>query len=101
MPPLFLRLWSRVRATVAPVPDISATLWLQTLQRYPFLAALSLHDQSKLRAVSPFFRPPKECPGAPGLLVPVSMASDIAAQACLPLLHWGDRLAAKCRWPWS
>ncbi|RYE16981.1 MAG: mechanosensitive ion channel, partial [Sphingobacteriales bacterium] len=26
--------------TVAPVPDISAALWLQTLQRYPFLSAL-------------------------------------------------------------
>ena len=43
MPPLLNRLWRRVRATVAPVPDISATLWLQTVQRYPFLAALSLH----------------------------------------------------------
>ena len=32
MPPLLNRLWSRVRATVAPVPDISAELWLQTLQ---------------------------------------------------------------------
>ena len=42
MPPLLNRLWRRVRATVAPVPDISATLWLQTLQRYPFLARLSL-----------------------------------------------------------
>src|SRR3989344_5016565 len=90
MPPLFLRLWSRVRATVAPVPDISATLWLQTLQRYPFLAALSLHDQSKLRAVSALFLHHKEFHGAHGLVVTDSMAIDIAAQACLPLLHWGD-----------
>jgi len=49
---LLNRLWRRVRATVAPVPDISATLWLQTVQRYPFLAALSLHDQAKLRVLS-------------------------------------------------
>ena len=52
MPPFLDRLWSRVRATVAPVPDISATLWLETLQRYPFLAALPLHDQATLRAPS-------------------------------------------------
>ena len=90
MPPLFLRLWSRVRATVAPVPDISATLWLQTLQRYPFLAALSLHDQSKLRALSALFLHHKEFHGAHGLVVTDTMAIDIAAQACLPLLHWGD-----------
>ena len=49
MPPFLNRLWRHVRSTVAPVPDISATLWLQTLQRYPFLAELSLHDKSKLR----------------------------------------------------
>ena len=55
MPPLLNRLWRRVRATVAPVPDISATLWLQTVQRYPFLAALSLHDQAKLRVLSALF----------------------------------------------
>ena len=55
MPPFLDRLWSRVRATVAPVPDISATLWLETLQRYPFLAALPLHDQAKLRALSALF----------------------------------------------
>lgn len=90
MPPLFNRLWSRVRATVAPVPDISATLWLQTLQRYPFLAALSLHDQSKLRALSALFLHHKEFHGAHGLVVTDAMAIDIAAQACLPLLHWGD-----------
>ncbi|MFP5446125.1 MAG: zinc-dependent peptidase, partial [Betaproteobacteria bacterium] len=90
MPPLFNRLWSRVRATVAPVPDISATLWLQTLQRYPFLAALSLHDQAKLRALSALFLHHKEFHGAHGLVVTDAMAIDIAAQACLPLLHWGD-----------
>ena len=67
MPPLLNRLWRRVRATVAPVPDISATLWLQTLQRYPFLAALSLHDQSKLRALSALFLHHKQFHGAHGL----------------------------------
>jgi len=94
MPPLLNRLWSRVRATVAPVPDISATLWLQTLQRYPFLATLSLHDQAKLRALSALFLHHKQFHGAHGLVVTDAMAIDIAAQACLPLLHWGDAAAA-------
>ena len=90
MHPLFHRLWSRVRATVAPVPDISAARWLQTLQRYPFLAALSLHDQAKLRALSALFLHHKEFHGAHDLVVTDAMAIDIAAQACLPLLHWGN-----------
>lgn len=90
MPPILNRLWRRVRTTVAPVPDISATLWLQTLQRYPFLAALSLHDQSKLRALAALFLHEKRFHGAHDLVVTDAMAIDIAAQACLPLLHWGD-----------
>lgn len=90
MPPLLNRLWRRVRTTVAPVPDISATLWLQTLQRYPFLAALSLHDQSKLRALAALFLHQKRFHGAHDLVVTDAMAIDIAAQASLPLLHWGD-----------
>lgn len=90
MPPLLHRLWSRVRATVAPVPDISAELWLQTLQRCPFLAALSLHDQSKLRALSALFLDQKQFHGAHGLTVTDALAIDIAAQACLPLLHMGE-----------
>lgn len=94
MPPFLDRLWSRVRATVAPVPDISATLWLETLQRYPFLAALPLHDQAKLRALSALFLHHKQFHGAHGLVVTDAMAIDIAAQACLPLLHWGDAASA-------
>lgn len=86
-----LRQWARrVRATVAPVPDISADLWLQTVQRYPFLAALPLADLSKLRALSALFLDRKEFTGAHGLEVTDAMAVAIAAQACLPLLHWGD-----------
>ena len=50
MPPFLQRLWSHVRTVVAPVPDISAELWLQTLARYPFLAALPLAQASKVVA---------------------------------------------------
>ena len=79
----------RVRAAVAPVPDIGAELWLQTLGRHPFLAALPLQDQAKLRALSALFLQRKEFSGAHGLVVTDAMAVAIAAQACLPLLHWG------------
>ena len=47
--PLLQRAWNRLRASVAPVPDISAALWLNTLGQYPFLAALTLPEQAKLR----------------------------------------------------
>jgi Mlc titration factor MtfA (ptsG expression regulator) len=90
MPPILNRLWRHVRATVAPVPDISAELWLQTLHRYPFLAALSLPEQAKLRALSALFLDHKQFHGAHGLHVTDAMAIDIAAQACLPLLHLGE-----------
>lgn len=86
----FRKLFRRVRSTLAPVPDISATLWLQTLQRYAFLAALPLHDQGKLRALSALFLQRKQFTGAHGLHVTDAMAVAIAAQACLPLLHWGE-----------
>ena len=94
MPAFWNRLRRNLRATLAPVPDIPAALWLQTLQRYPFLAALPLHDQAKLRALSALFLHHKELHGAHGLEVTDAMAIDIAAQACLPLLHWGDAAQA-------
>ena len=85
--------WQRwvnaVRRTVAPVPDIPPALWLQTLQHYPFLFALTLQEQAKLRALSALFLHRKQFHGGQGLVVTDAMAVAIAAQACLPLLHWG------------
>ncbi len=86
----FRRLGNRLRATLAPVPDIAAPLWLQTLSHYRFLAALPAEDQAKLRALSALFLQRKEFTGAHGLEVTDAMAVAIAAQACLPLLHWGE-----------
>ena len=83
------RLASAVRRRVAPVPDIPPALWLQTLQHYPFLLALTLHEQAKLRALSALFLQRKQFHGGQGLVVTDAMAVAIAAQACLPLLHWG------------
>ncbi|KQR55353.1 zinc-dependent peptidase [Acidovorax sp. Leaf160] len=90
LPHALRRLANRVRATLAPVPDIDVPLWLQTVRRYPFLARLSAEEQSKLRALSALFLQRKEFTGAHGFEVTDAMAVAIAAQACLPLLHWGD-----------
>jgi len=90
MPAFWNRLRNRLRTTLAPVPDIPAERWLATLRRHPFLAALSLPDQAKLRALSALFLDGKQFHGAHGLEVTDAMAIDIAAQACLPLLHWGE-----------
>lgn len=92
--PLLQRAWNRLRAAVAPVPDISAPLWLHTLGQYPFLAALALPEQAKLRALAALFLQRKEFTGAHGLEVTDAMAVAIAAQACLPLLHLGAPRAA-------
>ena len=92
--PLLQRAWNRLRASVAPVPDISAALWLNTLGQYPFLAALTLPEQDKLRALAALFLQRKEFTGAHGLEVTDAMAVAIAAQACLPLLHLGEPRAA-------
>ena len=84
------RLWQRLRARFAPVPQIAPPLWLQTLRHYPFLSALSLHDQAKLRSLSALFLQRKQFHGGHGMVVTDAMAVAIAAQACLPLLHWGE-----------
>ncbi len=86
----FRRAANGLRSTLAPVPEIPAELWLNTVRQYPFLAALSIEDQSKLRAISALFLQQKEFTGAHGMEVTDAMAVTIAAQACLPLLHWGD-----------
>lgn len=83
------RLWSQIRRRVAPVPEIDAGLWLAAIEAYPFLAALPLADQAKLRALAALFLQRKQFHGAHGLEVSDTMAVQIAAQACLPLLHWG------------
>ncbi|QIL43586.1 zinc-dependent peptidase [Acidovorax sp. HDW3] len=80
----FLR---RLRARFAPLPAIDAPLWLAALAPYPFLTALSLAEQARLRALAALFLQRKEFSGAHGLEVSDAMALQIAAQACLPLLH--------------
>ncbi|MBY0454829.1 MAG: zinc-dependent peptidase [Burkholderiaceae bacterium] len=78
-----------VRAGVLAAPDIPDALWLPTLAHYPFLAALSAPQAEQLRHLSAAFLARKEFYGSHGLVVTDAMAVQIAAQACLLLLHWG------------
>ena len=84
------RLWRRLRSLIAPLPQIGPPLWLRTVQHYPFLNALALHEQAKLRTLSALFLQHKQFYGGHGLVVTDAMAVAIAAQACLALLHWGE-----------
>ncbi|MEG2631681.1 MAG: zinc-dependent peptidase, partial [Comamonas sp.] len=83
------RFWNQIQSRLAPVPEIDAGLWLSAIRAYPFLQTLALADQAKLRALAALFLQRKQFHGAHGLVVTDAMAVQIAAQACLPLLHWG------------
>ena len=88
-------LWQRLRGRAAHpgtphsgrlIPD---ALWQATLSEYGFLQALPEDEQTRLRQLASHFLAQKEFHGAQGLEVTDAMAVAIAAQACLPLLHWG------------
>ena len=88
-------LWQRLRGRAAhsnpaqggrPIPD---ALWQATLSEYGFLQVLPADEQARLRQLTSHFLAQKEFHGAQGLEVTDAMAVAIAAQACLPLLHWG------------
>ncbi|WP_101048549.1 zinc-dependent peptidase [Macromonas nakdongensis] len=94
----FGRLWQRWRRqpwwrTLAgrwhTPPDIPEGLWQHVLQAHPFLADLSTAEQAALRQLCRHFIAHKEFHGAQGLHITDAMAVTVAAQACLPLLHWG------------
>ncbi len=74
-----------------PIPD---ALWLDTLQRYRFLAQRPMADLLRLRELSTLFLARKEFAVAGGLVLSDAMALAVAAQACVPVLalglHWYD-----------
>jgi len=77
------------RAGARPRTVVDGALWQQTLAAYPFLAVLTVPEQERLRELSGHFLDAKEFHGAQGLAITDSMALAIAAQACLPVLHFG------------
>ncbi len=80
------RLRGPVRRPRRPLPDV---LWQETLAGLSFLQTLSPKDEARLRELSALFLEDKEFHGAQGLLITDAMALNIAAQACLPVLHFG------------
>ncbi|MFN7641426.1 MAG: zinc-dependent peptidase, partial [bacterium] len=88
------RVRGRARQPLRPLPD---ALWQTTLARCPYLTELTPPQQSRLRGLTALFLEDKEFHGAQGLLITDEMAVTIAAQACLPVLHFGPGAQA-LRW---
>ena len=80
------RLRGRERRPNKAIPD---ALWLQALQTCPFLDTMAPPELMRLRELSALFLEDKEFHGAQGLVITDAMAVTIAAQACLPVLHFG------------
>ena len=83
--------WLRAFFSGAPfqAKAIPEPLWQTTLQQYAFLADRPVAEQQQLRRLTSQFLAEKEFSGAHGLVVSDAMAVAVAAQACLPVLHWG------------
>ena len=84
------------RSTGLTPPAVPAALWQATVAARPFLQLPPAQD-AHLQALVAHFLQSKEFSGAAGLQVSDAMAVDIAAQACLLLLHWGTPAQA-LRW---
>src|SRR3990167_3617963 len=80
--PTFIQRWLPRR--LRRPPEIPASLWNATLAQHPFLAALTPHEQQRLRQLCQHFLLEKEFHGANGLTITDAMALTIAAQASLP-----------------
>lgn len=76
----------RERRPRQALPD---ALWQQTLADCHFLQACSAPELTRLRELSALFLEDKEFHGAQDLVITDAMALTIAAQACLPVLHFG------------
>ena len=95
--------WRRwlARATRGrPPAELPAPLWQAVCAHYPFLAALPAGDEARLRTLARHFLARKQFHGAFGLKVSDEMAVAVAAQACLPLLHWGAPNAPETALAW-
>ncbi len=82
--------WHRLLGHSPAAHAIPDALWRATLTHYPFLARMPEADAQHLRTLSGLFLARKQFTGAHGFTITDAMALAIAAQACLPLLHWGE-----------
>lgn len=72
----------------APAP-IADRLWAKTIADLPFLKALAVDEQKKLKTLSEAFLAEKEFSAAGGLALTDEICVAIAAQGCLPILALG------------
>lgn len=82
-----VRTWQQKLPGAAP--EIPAALWQDVLHTLPFLLRYTPSEQARLRQLCAGFLAQKEFHGTQGLVITDPMALLIAAQACVPLLHWG------------
>ncbi|MBI2293675.1 MAG: zinc-dependent peptidase, partial [Betaproteobacteria bacterium] len=80
-----LKRWWRARI-IARAP-LDSALWRQTLERLPFLRALSDAERERLRQSVILFLHRKSIRGAGGLELDAGMRLLIAAQACILILN--------------
>ena len=78
--------WLRRRTPGRPISD---ELWERALVRYPFVAARSPADRTRLRQLASQFLASKEFHGAQGFVITDDVALSIAVQAVLPVLYLG------------
>ena len=78
--------WLRDRRQPACLPQ---ALWQEALASLPFLAALSEHEQVRLRALTEAFLAEKKFSAAGGLELTDAIGVSIAVQGCLPILNLG------------
>lgn len=70
-------------------PTIPTALWERVVSAQPFLSALPPWERHQLKPLCERFLADKEFTGAHGLVITDEMAVTVAAQACLPWVHWG------------
>ena len=70
-------------------PRIPDNLWAAIITSIPFLEALSLEEQQRLRELAETFLASKEFSTAGGLELTDEICVAIAAQGCLPILNLG------------
>lgn len=80
--------WLAQHGLAEPAP-IPGPLWQSTVAARHFLQ-LPGEDDQRLQSLVAHFLQHKEFSGADGLEVTDAMAVDVAAQACILLLHWGE-----------
>lgn len=68
-------------------PEIPPELWQDCVKRLSFLQRLTADEQAHLKTLSESLLASKSMTGAGGFELTDDIAVDIAAQACLPVLH--------------